>query len=165
MDFSNRKRVRVDWHDYNRGYYFVTICVQDKEHAFGEIFDGSMHLTHLGEIVKQHIESLPSHWCQVSVIESVVMPNHVHMLLLIDGHMVEKNHEKVVQMGGFRSFLATVVGGFKAGVKRYANQHGVSFQWQAGYHEHIVRDQHGFDNILRYIIENVQSWDTDNYRM
>ena len=50
--FQNQYRIpssRATWHEYNGGMYFVTVCTQNKEHYFGEIQDGVMHLTEIGE--------------------------------------------------------------------------------------------------------------------
>ena len=131
-------------------------------------------------IVAQNIDEISSHWDGVKVLSSVVMPNHVHLIISIDGSVYQnKNNLKTVHdsthssttatprrgptVGGLHSYLGVIVGGFKAGVKRYANEHGLSFDWQSGYHDHIIRDTDNINRIIDYINNNVSSWSDDCY--
>jgi len=85
--FRNKYRipsVRATWHDYNGGMYFITICTKDREHYFGEIVDGEMRLTAVGAYVQQCIGEIPEHNVYAYVPLFVVMPNHVHMVVVID---------------------------------------------------------------------------------
>lgn len=40
---TDRHRFRAQWHDYNDGIYFVTICSHEKRHVFGHIRNGNYH--------------------------------------------------------------------------------------------------------------------------
>ena len=62
--------------------YFVTICTRDRACLFGEVADGVMRLNQVGEIVETAWQAIPDHFPQVSVDEFVVMPNHVHGVLV-----------------------------------------------------------------------------------
>ena len=85
--FKNRFRVpsaRAAWHDYNGGIYFVTICTAGREHYFGEITDGEMHLSAIGEYTMQCIENITQHNPYANVPLFVIMPNHLHLIVVID---------------------------------------------------------------------------------
>lgn len=179
MEYPQRKHARYRWHDYNGGVYFVTICVKDKEHLFGHIKDNTIYYTEIGETAVRQIYEISSHWGCATVISSVVMPNHVHMILQIDeidstGNSVQTATPSDSQpslatprrgptLGGFHSVLAVVVGGYKAGVKRYANSKGIKFSWQSGFHDHIIRDPDNYEKISNYIANNILNWSHDCY--
>ena len=158
MDYPERKHPRYRWHDYNGGLYFITICTKDKKHYFGYITNNEIVYSEIGMVAAQRIDEISLHWNGVEVLTSVVMPNHVHLIITIDGMIYQNNNNRTATprrgptLGGLHSYLAVIVGGFKAGVKRYANSHGLSFEWQSGYHDHIIRDNDNINRIIDYII-------------
>lgn len=89
LSFPSRKSPRADFHDYSGGDYFITICTKNKSHYFGEITNGQMRLSPLGEFTTNAIDSLHSHYPYAEVRVSIVMPNHLHMIIHIDTE--EKN--------------------------------------------------------------------------
>lgn len=80
---GDRHRFRADWHDYNGGIYFITICTAGKKHIFGHIADGKMCLSPLGDIVTACIIDIPAHHSGVELYNHIVMPNHIHMVIAI----------------------------------------------------------------------------------
>ena len=89
--FHSKFRVlsaRADWHDYNGGAYFVTICTQNREHFFGEIENGEMLLSEIGKYANQNISEIPKHNPYAEIPLWVVMPDHIHMIVII-------NHDKL----------------------------------------------------------------------
>ena len=84
--FQNKYRIpsaRAVWHDYNGGDYFITICTSGREHYFGEIVNGEMILNVLGMKLKELIEEIPSHHPYAQIPVYLVMPNHVHGIIVI----------------------------------------------------------------------------------
>jgi len=82
---QKRKRNRLKEYDYsNAGYYFVTICVNDKKDYFGKIINGDCVLNEYGKIVKQILENIPVKYPYVSIDYYVIMPNHIHIIIIID---------------------------------------------------------------------------------
>ena len=75
---SDRHTFRADWHHYNSGVFFVTICANHMEHIFGNIINNQMHFSAAGKIVKECVCDIPNHHKNVTVGNYVVMPNHVH---------------------------------------------------------------------------------------
>ena len=81
--FPQRKNIRAEFHDYSGGMYFVTICTRDKEHYFGTIRNGEMIPTDIGRYAEEALEKLPTHYNYVEVPLYVVMPNHIHAIIVI----------------------------------------------------------------------------------
>jgi putative transposase len=80
----NRRSIRLKGYDYRScGAYFITICTHERVCLFGDIVNGRMHLNRAGGIVHQHIHTLPRHFPRLAVDASIVMPNHVHFVLLL----------------------------------------------------------------------------------
>ena len=145
---------RAQWHDYNGGAYFVTICTKKNRHYFGEIESGEMRLNEIGRFAEECIAKIPEIHPEFVMERWVVMPNHVHILLLSykPDDLCAVNHY---------SSLARVVQAFKSVVTKYANRNGIKFSWQSRFHDRIVRNRHELQAIERYIVENVQNWETD----
>ena len=77
---------RAPWWDYGQnGAYFVTICTKHRFPFFGEIQDGQMHLSEIGQLVQQFWDSIPDHTLPGVRLEAfVIMPNHLHGILVLD---------------------------------------------------------------------------------
>ena len=185
MEYPTRKHARYRWHDYNGGLYFITICTKDKQHSFGYIKNNEIVYSEIGFVTAQNIDDISLHWEGVSVLASVVMPNHVHIIISIDGRIYQNRKSQLSALessqvtpasitatprrgptiGGLHSYLAVIISSFKAGVKRYANQHGLEFEWQSSYHDHIIRNTDKFNTIINYINNNISSWSKDCYNV
>jgi REP element-mobilizing transposase RayT len=90
--FQNKYRIpsaRLQTWDYaNNGAYFITICTQNREHFFGNIKNGIMQLSEIGKLAAQFWHEIPNHFPMVELGNFVVMPNHVHGILIMN-HPVE----------------------------------------------------------------------------
>ena len=82
---------RQGWDYADNGYYFVTICTKDQEHFFGEVKNGEMVLSEMGDIAKNIWSEIPEHFPHAELDEFIVMPNHFHGLLYLSGY--EKSNE------------------------------------------------------------------------
>ena len=81
----NRQSIRLKGYDYTRaGVYFVTICTHQSRHLFGEIHDGVMHQNPLGRIVLSRWYALPRFFPRLRLDAFVVMPNHVHGVMVLN---------------------------------------------------------------------------------
>ncbi len=79
----------ANWDYANDGAYFITICTANRQHFFGECIDGKMKLTTAGIIVQGLWYDIPNHSPTVELGEFVVMPNHIHGILILDKSNVE----------------------------------------------------------------------------
>src|SRR5688572_22638458 len=113
-DIHDRHSIRLDGFDYaRRGAYFVTICTADRQCLFGDIAAGELILNKWGQIVASCWSEIPRYYPHVRVDEFVVMPNHMHGVLMFDD--ARAGHARPLQP------LGTVLGSFKAAVTRAIN--------------------------------------------
>jgi len=73
------------WDYRSRGWYFVTICAANHACIFGEVKNGGLRLSLIGEIAESELQALAFHYDNAQIVEHVVMPNHVHAIVMIDG--------------------------------------------------------------------------------
>jgi len=167
-----RKSPRLQGYDYSQsGVYFITICTYGRLHLFGDIHDGIMNLNDLGRLVQIELVNLPKRWNGVDVESSVVMPNHIHAMIIFVGTPFLASESQIQTDAQKRvPTLGQVVGNFKAGVTRAANQSGSIPDdaesgriWQSRYHDHIIRDEQTFNRIQQYIMENPARWEQDRF--
>jgi hypothetical protein len=84
MQLRSRKNIRLKGYDYRRlGAYYVTICTHDRSMLFGDVVDGIMVPNAIGQIVQQCWDAIPDHMPMVVCDAFVVMPNHVHGIIMI----------------------------------------------------------------------------------
>ena len=175
-DNQYRKSPRAKWADYNEGEYFITVCTQGKEHYFGEIANGEMHLSVLGKYLEKELSNPEKHHPAIKVLCSVVMPNHFHAIVRVEDYQVTSQvttHEDRLYLGvGTRRaalshqrlpLLSTYVGCLKAAITRWAHAHDTPFAWQPRYHDHIIRGIKDGNSITEYIKNNVTKWSLDCY--
>jgi len=92
--FRNRYRIstsRASWWDYGNGSYFLTICTRNRIHFFGEIIDGEMYKSKIGEIAEDHWKKIPDQFHHVKLGVFVIMPNHMHGIINIHGSLHESS--------------------------------------------------------------------------
>jgi REP element-mobilizing transposase RayT len=146
-----RKSLRLSDYDYaTLGAYFVTVCTHDRACLLGEIKNGAIRLSEAGRVVAQIWRDLPSHYPNFGLDEFVIMPNHVHGLL-------------VIERAGGRP-LSNLVRAFKAFSTREVKAQRMVADpvWQRGYYEHVVRDEADLAVIRQYIQDNPAKWDLDD---
>ena len=84
--FKDKYRIdtaRAWWHDYDGGAYFITICTKDREHYFGEIENGAMVLSAMGEYTTEQFRNVSDHYPYATIPLFTIMPNHVHIIIFI----------------------------------------------------------------------------------
>ena len=153
---------RLESWDYSsNGIYFVTFCTYRRKYLFGNVEQAStsldsprMILSDYGRACKECIETLSSLHHGVAVEASIVMPNHVHLLIGIEG----------ANPTGYRSALSRLVGGLKAATTKALRQQGYNGRvWQAGFYDHVCRDEADYQRIYRYIEVNPSKWLQDRF--
>jgi len=165
--FKNQYRVETarkpGW-DYSLpAWYFVTICTQDKTPYFGRVIDEQVDLFMVGEQAERCWREIPDHYENVVLDEFVVMPNHLHGILVIPRDPVRKHDSGGVegeskQVSGS---LASIVGSFKSAVTRWCSQEQMEFDWQPRFHDRIIRDEKSLAAIRAYIRDNPMNWGKD----
>ena len=89
-NLPQRKSPRAKWHDYNGAKYFVTFCTKNREFYFGNVVDGQMELSEIGEWAHQCIEKIETINNNVFIPKYVVMPNHIHMIVIMDNQRLPR---------------------------------------------------------------------------
>ena len=184
--FMNKYRIasaRAQWHDYNGGEYFVTICTHGREHYFGEISDGQMNLSEIGNYANAVIQKIPTHNHYAEIPLYVVMPNHIHLIVIIDGGngvtvpwrkncrdvpwrvSTDGKNTTMQDICNRQGKLSTAIGGMKQSVTRFARKHNIAFAWQPRFHDHIIRDTNEMNDIADYIENNVAKWQNDIFNV
>ena len=158
MEFPKRKLQRLKDYDYSKsGAYYITICTERRLPLFGKIANGAVLLNCAGKMIEEKLLNI--NCGAVSVVKYCIMPDHVHMILLIS--------ENGTTQGSFPTTIPQIVQRFKtATTKQYID--GVKAGkylpfdkkiWQKSFYDHIIRNEQGFNEICRYIDENPMNWD------
>lgn len=89
-----RKHIRLaDWDYSSEGIYFLTICCHERQSFFGKIIENKMVFSETGSIALQCWKEIPHHFPHVKLDEFVIMPNHIHGILILDYSLVGKPHD------------------------------------------------------------------------
>lgn len=185
--FQNKYRIssaRAPFWDYGwNASYFVTICTYNQICYFGEIVDEEMVLSDVGQIARQCWLAIPEHFPFVKLDAFIIMPNHVHGIVIIDKHDDGRNDENtdIVETQNFASLqrlpiqspknkfgpqsknIPSIIRGFKIGVTKSARIINKDFSWQTRYHDHIIRNDKSYNCISEYIVGNPMTWDKDKF--
>ena len=159
--FQNKYRdgtFRAAWWDYGQNAaYFVTMCTQNRIHFFGEIQNQKMILKPMGVAAEKCWHEIPQHFPFVKLGAFIVMPDHVHGIIIIDKPATEirqSNKSPKNQFGPQSGNLASIVRGYKIGVTMISKNICPEFKWQRLYHDRIIRNADEYQRISRYIENN-----------
>src|SRR5215204_5518058 len=87
-----RRSIRLKGYDYAQpGAYFVTICTQDRACLFGNVIDGVMNPNSIGRLVARLWSDVPVRLPGVELDMFVVMPHHIHGIILFSDGAADKN--------------------------------------------------------------------------
>lgn len=155
---------RKPYWDYTLpGWYFVTICTDEKKPYFGRIMNAVMDFSKTGEYADACWREIPEHHQHIEIDEFVVMPNHVHGIVVIGGpdrlpEMTKREKfKRVAELNAVRpkaNSLGAVVGSFKSAVTRWCGEEALQFDWQPRFHDRIIRGKNSLMAIREYIRNN-----------
>lgn len=199
-----------NWDYGSNAAYFVTICTAGREHYFGDIVVHTpklgvselgvsdlgvctMQLSEMGKIAQKYWLEIPDHFPFVELENFVIMPNHVHGIIVINKN---NNHNNVdtpnlgvstpttvstttppiasatdkKNNGGKNdkwkpATLGVIINQYKRMVTINARKIHAGFAWQSRFYDHIIRNDKSFQNIQKYIQENPQKWATDKFNL
>ena len=166
-----------NWDYRNEGAYFITICTKNRKHYFGKIVDDKIDLSCVGIIADILWYEIKNHSKNVELGEFIVMPNHIHGIIILDGVnpdnvMVETLHATSLQkppvnpMGQISpkpGSVSTIIRSYKSAVTKHAHRLGFEIEWQERFHDHVIRDNMEHQRISQYIINNPQKWENDKF--
>jgi putative transposase len=161
----SRRSVRLKRYDYSwPGWYYVTICTAERVCNLGRVEYGKMILNEWGRIVSETWQWIPTRYPYVDLDDFVVMPNHLHGVLIIN---------PVFRRGVSRNApteppkikpLGQLIGAFKTVSTKKINEMRAtpgSVFWQRNYYEHIIRTRRDLNRIRAYIWNNPLQWTLD----
>lgn len=163
----HRRSIRLKGYDYTQaGVYFVTICVQGGLCLLGNIVDGEMICNPAGDMVHKTWHDLPDRYPHIELDAFIVMPNHVHGIIVITGDHIGDSE---TGMGHGKPTLGRIIGAYKSistngyirGVKQDDWEPFPGRFWQRNYYERIIRNERALNAIRQYIAGNPASWPDD----
>jgi len=161
---TGRRTTRLQHYDYTRaGAYFVTICTWQRAHLFGQIVGGKIELSPRGEVVSEEWLRSARIRPEVELDSFVVMPNHLHGIVCLDGRGTPAGSRIPRSSHPHResASLSSLIAGFKQAVtlrgRRTQDASGQRL-WQRNYYEHVIRTEAELSAVRRYIEENPLRW-------
>ena len=155
----NRKNIRLPGYDYSQpGGYFITFCTEGRAETLGEVVGGGVldapvvKLSEFGVAVKRCIQEVKARYEQLSVPCYVIMPNHVHLMVLVG-----------LGSSGTPTPTNQTIPALVSSIKRLTNRVAGKSLWQRGYYDHIVRNEDDYLQICSYIESNPARWAEDEY--
>ena len=153
MVFHRRKSARLKNYDYTLpGGYFVTICTYQRLPFLGSITAYSMFLSEAGNIANVAWEAIGKQFDNLSLDAWVIMPNHVHGLILINCQAKT----------GLCQFIAWYKYQTTVQINRLWGTQGKPV-WQRSFFDHIIRTPEDIAEIREYILGNPAKWSEDEY--
>lgn len=173
----HRRSIRLPGYDYTQpGAYFITCVTWQRLHLFGEIANGNLKLSKLGELAKKEWDHLAKRFPWIELDEFVVMPNHIHGIIVIHDVGARGSLKRGTNLGPPRAptqerfsvpvagSIPTIIRSFKSSVtqlwKIHSNQNSTRV-WQRNYYEHVIRNDLEWEHIRSYIQTNPQNWADD----
>jgi putative transposase len=168
-NLHHRRSVRLKSHDYTQaGIYFVTLCTRDRVPHWTQ--------APLRAIAASAWQAIPNHAAGVSLDEWVIMPNHLHGLLVLTPGPDQTDRRspprpepsahssaRLAPQSPPSASLAVILRTYKSAVTLACRRAGHSgFAWQTGYYEHVVRDQLELERVRQYIRNNPAQWALDH---
>ena len=170
--WQHRRSMGLQGYDYSQaGAYFVTCCTHERAFLFGDVVDSDMQMNDAGRVVERCWLAIPNHFPNTDLDAFVVMPNHVHGIVVItDGLVGAKNFSPLPQnntaarrpTGTPSGTIGSIIRGFKIGVtKWFRDNTDTDTVWQRNYYEHIIRNDESLNRIRQYVLDNPLRWAFD----
>lgn len=175
----HRRSLCLPNYDYSQaGAYFITIVTWHRESLFGDVMNGDMALSKFGLVAKQQWQKLPKRFPTIELGAFVIMPNHVHGIIVIMAgrgtaeNLSDLDSESPRRVPTHEVFQKPVKGSIPTIVRSYKS--AVSYRinlmrgtqdvpvWQRNYYEHIIRNERDLHSKTDYIEANPLLWDQDD---
>ncbi len=158
---------RLSSYDYSApGAYFVTINTHGRANLFGKVIDGKMRLNNWGMIVQEEWWRTPALRPEVSLDQFVLMPNHLHGIVIINWSHSYLAPASETDLGARLTRLPRTLGSIIAGFKsastkriRLLSERTELRIWQSRFYEHVIRTEQSLRQIRQYIVDNPARWE------
>jgi REP element-mobilizing transposase RayT len=179
--YKTHKQYRLYNFDYSQdGHYFITIVTKERTHSFGKIINRQITYSPIGEYVKHNIlkfyrnENLENPYQNnrladnhsstiTGITEWSILPNHIHLIV----EVINKTQKKYTTVTGLsplsKGSVSSFINHFKGHIKKWCNKNGFpEFDWQSRFHDRVIRNNGEYEQIEKYIQNNVLNWDEDD---
>ncbi len=199
--FRNKYRIPSSrWQKWDYGSnaaYYVTICTQHRLYYFGDVILNEenrkiMQFTEMGAIARQYWLDIPNHFPFVELDEFVIMPNHVHGIIIINksGNKQSEKTRLTVETrliasplqstpqtiskssttGGVTGIknpmiyenLSRVIRWYKGRCSFEIRKIAADFTWQSRFHDRVIRNYQEYVAMRDYILHNIEKWNKDS---
>lgn len=156
-------RLRLRGHDYAEpASYCVTLCTQGRLCHFGAVQDAELSLSVAGQVIESWWRTIPVRFPMVELDAFVVMPNHLHGVLMIQADPTQPLPEDMPSLSSIMQWLTSVTTvDYTRGVRGHGWPPFPGKPWQPGFYDHIVRNDRDLDRIRAYIDGNPAMWGYD----
>ena len=140
--------MRLKRFDYNSpNAYFLTICIKERQQILSKIILGKTEkpeivLTNVGSVIERNVLSIDNTG-YASVDHYVIMPDHIHLILRLNGIINETRNPT-------NQTIPHIVSTFK----RLCTKEIGENIFQRSYYDHIIRDRDDYETRMKYIYEN-----------
>lgn len=171
-----RKPTRLREYNYSQsGWYFITVCTKNRMEWFGDVVNEKMVLNAYGKIAQDRWLWLARQYDYVKLDEFVIMPNHMHGIVLIENDVICtcRDNPRVVPRvvptlvppdiyNRRYNLLSKSTNAYKTTTSKLIHQTGLmEFIWQRSFYDHIIRDEESLGSIREYVINNPMKWYLD----
>jgi REP element-mobilizing transposase RayT len=172
--FKNEFRIESvrlkDW-DYSMPWwYYITINTKNHICWFGDIINNKIILNQLGKIVEQCWVEIPNHYPSVELDEYVIMPNHIHGIVIISKSGKRRDVACNVSTNKFSKIspkpgsLSVIIRSFKSAIAKQIHEISYGkFAWQPRFYDRIIRNEKELYNIKKYIEQNPLKWEIEKH--
>lgn len=187
--YQNKYRIPATrlqkWNYGWKSAYFITICTGNRYCYFGKIRKGKIQLSEIGIIAQQLLNEIPKHTENVKLGAYVVMPNHVHVIIVITQNNDRRDKpwlastvatKQTVAIPGVKksigqqrfqnqgsNTISSIIGSYKSAVTKNVHRKGLEFSWQDRFYDRIIHDDESLYFTSRYIYNNPINWVNDKF--
>jgi putative transposase len=162
---TRKPKIRLQGYDYSQSnYYFITTCTQNRQNWFGEIKNQKMILNFYGKICLEHLQNLPNHYNNIKIDTFVIMPNHVHVIIVINQNDKSTTNGQGLALSLQNKSLSKILNDFKSFSSQEINKlmtDDKKFKWQRSFYDHVIRNERSLQKIREYITNNPINWAHD----
>ncbi|MBI4320491.1 MAG: transposase [Chloroflexi bacterium] len=154
----HRRSTRLREYDYSQpGAYFVTLCSNERKCLFGRIVSTTVELSMAGKIGEEFWLGISGHFPNLELDASVVMPNHVHGIIVITDQGAETARLREPTLG-------QIIAYYKYQTTKLINL-ALSTPgrtvWQRNYYDRVIRNQRELQTAREYVTNNPAQWELD----
>lgn len=153
-----RKHPRLEHYDYSTaGAYYITICTQNRQcllsHIVGRgLAPAEVQYSTYGQIAEEQLFLLEKRYPSLKIDQYVIMPNHIHAILLLDGAAGASTSPTITD----------IVCAYKSLTTRQCKKvQPIEKLFQTSFYEHVIRGREDYNEIAEYIANNPKQWELD----